>query len=250
MGASTPLGDAAHLEQGTSAIKAPALGFARRDPVPPVTPWGCTRTMELVQIPSAFLGPRRQEGEAASCAAPCTGLAAWQEVSAGSPRPDAGNVPRIRAEMYSSCCQPPANPYRWFCFPLQSSGKGTCPPPGGHQQVGAKTHPNVHLGSPSGLSWLPPPLYYPRRVYPGRFCLSILQNSVAHHFANYPEFFFSPFLLPAHGTDVALMPRLCRKRFGLRTSFFFSNPQYLLRHYLQAGAARHFITYLQSDSHR
>lgn len=125
--------------------------------------------------------------------------------------------------------------------------KGHVPAAGGDQQVGAKTHPNVHLGSPSGVSWLPPPLYYPRRVYPGRFCLSILQSRVAHHFTNYPEVFFS--FSPSCAQDGrGFNASVVQEEIWAQDILFFSNPLYLLRHYLQAGAARHFITYLQSDS--
>jgi len=60
------------------------------------------------------------------------------------------------------------------------------------------------------------------------------------------EVFFPFFFPPAHRLFVPLIPRLWRKSHRLRTSFFNNTP-HLLRHYLQAWADRHFITYLQSD---
>lgn len=84
----------------------------------------------------------------------------------------------------------------------------------------------------------------PRRIYLSGFCLSVPTGNLAHPVADYPDFFF--FFPLAHRMFIALIPKLCTKSHSLRTSFF-NNTRYLLRHYLQAWADRHFITYLQND---
>lgn len=131
-----------------------------------------------------------------------------------SPHPNTRNVPYIRSEMYISCFHPPSNQYSWFCFLVQSSGKGVCAlstgarrgrrcraaglcRTGGRRAGRKRNAPQrwVHTiwsdlreGSPPDCHLLP------RRIYPSGFCLSIPMGNAAHPFADYPQFYSFFFL--------------------------------------------------------
>lgn len=113
-----PHGDTAHKEWGTSAVEV-------------ASPEVCLERSCCCSESPCELAQRAVDAEPANelcCFRASDGAGSSQSDDKiylqASPHPSTSNVPYIKAEMYISCFHPPSNPYRWFCFLFQSSGKG------------------------------------------------------------------------------------------------------------------------------